>query len=185
MLFRSSDWRATKTLQALCAREAESYLRVFAEFGVQPLSVEKDAGEFAFRINWRVPENWSTDDIERFEDALVAAQDPMPAPATADDDGLSAEEIWGHWSPPARPVPDHEAPVVEVCGVPLNHGEAEEFEAAKDAGVLVVGPWSPLNSRVPEAWRRWCEQEHRPHVVREVKEGRGDEPGEAGAAGAA
>jgi hypothetical protein len=183
---QASDWRTTKNLQALCAREAETYLHVFMEFGVRPLSVDKDAGEFAFRINWRVPEGWNTDDIERFEDALARAQDPLPRPATPDDDGLSAEAIWGDWSPPPRSGIDRQAPAAVVAGIELSVGELEELKRAQAAGFLETGPWLPLGSRVPEAWKRWCDEQGLPANVKEVSAvsgGRGDvQGGRVGAA---
>src|SRR5262249_3878682 len=44
-------------------------------FGVRPARVQKDAGDFAYRIDWRVPAGWTTDDLEKFEDALAEARD--------------------------------------------------------------------------------------------------------------
>ncbi len=62
------------------------------------------------------------------------------------------------------------APPQVVCGVVLdNPYESAEFEQAKRLGVLVKTPDMPVRSFVPEAWRRWCEQQGRPCVIREEK----------------
>jgi len=56
-----------------------------------------------------------------------------------------------------------------VHGVDLVATEAAIFAEAVDRGELVIGVDMPLSSPVPEAWRRWCAAEGRPHRVREVK----------------
>jgi hypothetical protein len=159
-----SDWRRAGPARA---REVKTVLGVFAGAGVRPDAVKEDVGQFAWSVDWHLPEGWNVAAAERFEEVLADAEDPL-RPQEPDDDGMTADDSWGVWGPPGRPVPDHEATAAVVCGVELSAGELEVFEEAKAAGELIVGPWTPLGSRVVEAWRRWCEQEHRPHRVREV-----------------
>jgi hypothetical protein len=67
-----SDWGRCFTLHCY---DLPPVLAVFARFGVCPARIQKDAGDFAWRIDWRVPSGWSTDDLEDFEDALAEARD--------------------------------------------------------------------------------------------------------------
>jgi hypothetical protein len=66
------DWGRTFTLRCYDLRPV---LAVFTRFNVRPARVQKDHGEFAYRIDWRVPGGWSTDELEKFEDALAEARD--------------------------------------------------------------------------------------------------------------
>ncbi len=61
------------------------------------------------------------------------------------------------------------APPQVVCGILLdNEFESGEFERAKALGVLIMTPDMPVSSPLPEAWRRWCEQEEVEHRVEVV-----------------
>jgi hypothetical protein len=156
----------------LSCRDLPTVLGVAARHGLPAPKTVENVGNTAWEAGGAWPADYTTDDITDFIDGMVAAHDPMPGPATPDDDGMSAEEVWGStWSPPPRTGTDRQAAAAVVCGIELTAGEVEEFERAKAAGALEVGPWVPLGSRVEEAWRRWCDEQGLPANVREVQTG--------------
>jgi hypothetical protein len=58
------------------------------------------------------------------------------------------------------------APVRFVCGLELNEIEAGIFCRAVSLSRLDVERWLPINSRVPEAFRRWCRENGRECIVK-------------------
>jgi hypothetical protein len=68
--------------------------------------------------------------------------------------------------PPLPDLPRAEPRMVE--GISLDAYEAAVFGQALATGELILEPWVPCASGLPEAWRRWCKANGKAHRVREV-----------------
>jgi hypothetical protein len=105
---------------------------------------------------WR-PESGDRGRLADLWDLLKLVR-PGPHPEVED------AEPWG--GPGPEPLPT--APPRSVCGIALNAVESGLLAEAVATGELVVGPDLPVHSPVERAWRLWCEQNGRPHRVREL-----------------
>jgi hypothetical protein len=54
-----------------------------------------------------------------------------------------------------------------ICGIDQDEIEAGRFAEAVAAAELVITLDLPVSSPLPEAWRRWCAENNKPHRVRE------------------
>jgi hypothetical protein len=93
------DWQKKFSLEC---RQLKPVLDVFRRFGVKPDGVIESQCPFAFRVDWQRPKGWSDETLERFEEALQLARDPVgpPNPAGAEADGGPQRE--GGYGPDIR-----------------------------------------------------------------------------------
>lgn len=72
-----SDMKRDKELVLGC-NELLPVLAVFIRFGVCPVRVRENWGNFAWRIDYRLPDNWFSDDVRDFQDMLHQVRDNAP-----------------------------------------------------------------------------------------------------------